>query len=570
VRALLLMGWAAVAAPAPAEGAATAAPVALAGAVSTQIRHAPAILTLYNRSILIMRGSLFNLSPEERAQLANQRLRALTRHSPIGPISAAPMEEGVAIKIGDEIAFGIAPGDLDAVAGESMEAAAAAALRRLQAACTAIDEQRSLSFLLHATLMTLGAVLVAVAVLWGVRRVEKKVIPAVRRSAARVSGRLAGAGRAWLSYALGGVTTAARLPFWFLYGMAFYSCLTFCLGRFPYTSVWADTMGEHIWAITTGLLRAFVAWLPDLLVIVIIITLTRVLSKVVQGIFRDIEEGRLKAGWCDPLSAKPTARILGAVLWLFALVMIYPYLPGSDSAAFKGVSVFVGLLMSLGASGVIGQVVGGFVLMYSRALQPGDYVRIGEDEGTVEAIGFLATKIRTPKRVAINIPNALLLSATSKNYSAQSGKDGVIIPTSVTIGYNTPWRQVHAMLQEAAKRTPGAAGPPAPFVLQTALGDFHVEYQLNVFLRSPRERMRLLSQLHANIQDVFNEYGVQIMSPNYEADPPEKVWVPKEKWFAAPAAAPPQQAPKGSATTGARAGLGAGANASANAGPKDG
>lgn len=223
------------------------------------------------------------------------------------------------------------------------------------------------------------------------------------------------------------------------------------------------------------------------------------------------------------------------VIWLFALVLAYPYLPGSDSAAFKGLSVFVGLMLSIGSSGVVNQAMSGLILIYSRALKTGDYVRIGDVEGIVLSQGILSTKIKTIKREEITIPNSVILSTDVKNYSRLAGSEGVIVYTSVTIGYSVPWRQVHALLIMAADRTPGLRKQPPPFVGQVALSDFYVEYQINAYLEQPEKRLPTLAALHANIQDTFNEYGVQILSPHYEADPPAPVWVPKEKWYESPA-----------------------------------
>jgi small-conductance mechanosensitive channel len=223
---------------------------------------------------------------------------------------------------------------------------------------------------------------------------------------------------------------------------------------------------------------------------------------------------------------------------MLALVMIYPYLPGSNSPVFRGISVFVGLVVSFGGSGVVGQYLSGLVIMYSRALRVGDYVRVAEHEGVVVALGMLSTKLRTNKREEVNIPNNLLVSTTTKNFSRLAGTEGVILYTTITIGYDAPWRQIHAMLIEAARRTPGLHAEPPPFVNQTALSDFYVEYQLNAHLERPEKRIRVLAGLHANIQDVFNEHGVQIMSPHYEADPADKKWVPRERWHEPPAKTP--------------------------------
>jgi small-conductance mechanosensitive channel len=236
--------------------------------------------------------------------------------------------------------------------------------------------------------------------------------------------------------------------------------------------------------------------------------------------------------WVHAETANPTKRLAVALLWVFAIVVAYPYLPGSGSDVFKGVSVFVGLVISLGSSGVVNQAMSGLVLMYSRALKPGDYVRVADTEGVVAELGLLSTKICTNKRELVTIPNGVVVGTTTKNYSrlAADGGSGVILHTSVTIGYDTPWRQVHALLLAAAERTPGLRRDPAPFVRQTALSDFYVEYQVNAHLEQPEERVAALSTLHENIQDCFNEHGVQIMSPHYEGDPATPKLVPPERW----------------------------------------
>jgi small-conductance mechanosensitive channel len=175
------------------------------------------------------------------------------------------------------------------------------------------------------------------------------------------------------------------------------------------------------------------------------------------------------------------------------------------------------------------------VLIYSRALKPGEYVHINDVEGVVDSVGMFSTKLRTIKAEEITIPNSFLLATTTRNYSRLTADSGSLAYTGVTIGYGVPWRQVHAMLLLAAERTPGLRKEPPPFVIQVSLSDFCVEYQINAALDRAEERLPLLSKLHLNIQDVFNEYGVQIMNPHYIADPPRPLVVPKEQWYAAPA-----------------------------------
>jgi small-conductance mechanosensitive channel len=183
----------------------------------------------------------------------------------------------------------------------------------------------------------------------------------------------------------------------------------------------------------------------------------------------------------------------------------------------------------------VNQAVSGLMLMYTRSLRPGEFVKIGETEGTVRSVGFVTTRIETLRHEEISIPNAIIVSSVTRNYSRLARDGGVWVGTSVTIGYDTPWRQVHAMLRLAAERTDAITRDPAPRVLQTGLQDFYVEYTLLVNLTDPARRMTVLDQLHANIQDAFNEFGVQIMSPHYEADPVEPKVVPREKWSEPPA-----------------------------------
>lgn len=216
-------------------------------------------------------------------------------------------------------------------------------------------------------------------------------------------------------------------------------------------------------------------------------------------------------------------------------MIAYPYLPGAHTEAFKGVSVFVGLMLSLGSAGMVGQVVGGLVVVYSRAFRTGEYVKIGDYEGEIREIGILSTKMLTVKQEEITIPNAVLVGSTTVNYSRHAEGGGSILSTSVTIGYDAPWRQVHGLLLMAAERTPGVLKDPTPRVLQRSLSDFYVEYQLLFRIKQPEQRYLILSELHGHIQDAFNEYGVQIMSPHFEMQPDTAIIVPKNDWRKPPA-----------------------------------
>ncbi len=248
----------------------------------------------------------------------------------------------------------------------------------------------------------------------------------------------------------------------------------------------------------------------------------------------------IEISWLDADLVGPTRRIAVIAVWLFALAMAYPYLPGSGTEAFKGVSVLVGLMLSMGASSLVGQAASGLILTYSRVYRKGEFIRIGEHDGTITELGMFSTRIRNGMGVELTLPNSYVLSSVTKNYSRVVSGDGFVVDTKVTIGYDTPWRQVQAMLIEAAHRTPGILPEPSPKVFQTALSDFYPEYLLvcQAIPTDPRPRAEVMNQLHANIQDVFNEYGVQIMSPHYLGDPEREKVVVKSNWYKEPASPP--------------------------------
>jgi small-conductance mechanosensitive channel len=278
--------------------------------------------------------------------------------------------------------------------------------------------------------------------------------------------------------------------------------------------------------------------LPSLAFLVVLWFIVRYLLKLIRAFFRGISRGRITLEGFDPDWATPTYKLVRLAVIAFAVVIAYPYIPGSDSMAFKGVSVFAGVLLSLGSSSFIANSIAGLSMTYRAAFHEGDRIKVGDVVGTVEEIKLMVTKVRTPKNEQVIIPNSNILNDNVTNYSHMARRDGVILHTVVGIGYDTPWRQVEAMLLLAAERTAGLKQDPPPFVLQQGLGDFAVNYELNAYSDQEHRMPALYSALHANIQDVFNEHGVQIMSPAYEADPADPKIVPPEKWFEEPAKKP--------------------------------
>ncbi|MCM0666364.1 mechanosensitive ion channel family protein [Flavobacterium tyrosinilyticum] len=298
-----------------------------------------------------------------------------------------------------------------------------------------------------------------------------------------------------------------------------YLSLPVLFSIFPATKDYTTTLLKWILTPAKSAFMGFVGFLPSLFTIIVIIIIFKYSLKVIKFFFYEIKSENIKIDGFYSDWALPTFNIIRLLMYAFMLVIIFPYLPGSDSPIFKGVSVFVGVLFSLGSSNAIANMVAGLVITYMRPFKIGDYIKIGEVSGEVIEKTALVTRIRTPKFEDITIPNATVLSSTSTNYSANTNQstNGLLIHTTVTIGYDVPWKDIYAALIDAALNTEMIEKEPKPFVLQTSLDDFYVSYQINVYTKEPTKQPRIYSSLHQNIQDSFNTAGIEIMSPHYGA-----------------------------------------------------
>ncbi|WP_051670483.1 mechanosensitive ion channel family protein [Bryobacter aggregatus] len=261
----------------------------------------------------------------------------------------------------------------------------------------------------------------------------------------------------------------------------------------------------------------FIAYIPNLFNALAIIIVTRYLLAIVHRIFREVGSGRIVISGFYPDWADPTYKLIRFLAMALALVGIFPYLPGSSSPAFQTISVFLGVLLSLGSSSVVSNLVSGTILTYMRALRIGDRVKIGDTSGDVIERTMLVTRVKTIKNEVVTIPNAILLTTHITNYSTLAQAEGLIIHTEVTIGYDVPWPDVHQALLEAARRTPHLLSDPSPFILQTALNDFNVSYELNAYTREANRIVAIRSELYRHIQDTFDDAQIEIMSPIYNS-----------------------------------------------------
>jgi small-conductance mechanosensitive channel len=263
---------------------------------------------------------------------------------------------------------------------------------------------------------------------------------------------------------------------------------------------------------------SFVDYLPSLLFIGIVFFIVRYINKIINFFAKEISNERLRIDGFYKEWAKPTSIIVKLIIYVFALVFVFPYLPGSGSPAFQGVSIFVGVLLSLGSTGFVANAVSGLMIIYMRPFVIGDVVKIGEHIGTVVSKQMLVTRLNTPKNEEISIPNKMIVEGQIVNYSSEEKGVGIFMHTIVTLGYDVSWRDVHEVMIEAAKRTSEIIDDPKPFVLQTALNDFNVSYELNAYTKNPAKMGGTYSELHQNLQDCLNEKGIEILSPHYRVE----------------------------------------------------
>lgn len=510
-------------------------------------RDASADLVLGDRKVMTFRGPLFGYPPSERAAAAEQRaLRAYARN-PDPRLRVRVTSDGAQVIADQSVLFHVVHSDVNALAGETPESRADAAVAQLALVLRerkARSDPKALGTAIGLSLLaTLGWLLLLRFVRW----LDQHAGHRLREAASENAARLRPFGVTMLDpvYLRVAARKLVRMLAWLTAGVLTYLWLNLVLELIPHTRPLGDRLTLMLLDVLATIGRAVLHSIPGLAFVAAIFVIARFTSSTGRAFFDRVKRQNLTIGWLDRDTAPPTSAIFSVLVWLFALAMAYPYLPGSQSLAFQGVSVLLGLMVTIGASGTVSQAASGLMLMYTRAYRVGEFVRIQDTEGTVVDVGLLSTRIRTGLGEEVMLPNTLVLSNTSKNYSRAVPGTGFVIDTAVTIGYEAPWRQVTAMLVEAARRVETITDTPAPRVVQTALSDYYVEYRLVAYsrLQAPVPRADALSELHASIQDVFNEHGVQIMSPHYVGDPRDPKLVPRERWFAAPAAAPPAATP---------------------------
>lgn len=509
---------------------------------STQTKNSgnsEAALSILNREIIHFRTTVLGIEPEERVKRAQRRIEQQLSSTGEHKVSIADMPPGKLIQIDGAGSFYIAPEDADPFQQESVDSVAKQTLARLNLVLKESRESRSLEGMLRASAYVALASLLFVALLWLTFRLRRAIVAKTLSFARdKLDGHeLFQAKLLNREHIQSGLRRLLQWLSWLVIFLLTYEWLSYSLSQFPFTRPLGEQLNHYLLNLISKIGSATIKAIPDLFTAIVIFFLAKMVMHALNTLFDRIEKGSLEVSWLAADVVSPTRRIVKVAVWLFALTMAYPYLPGSGTEAFKGISVLLGLMISLGASSLIAQAASGLILTYSRIYRQGEFIHVNGHEGTITDLGMFTTRIRDGMGLEITLPNALVLGNVTKNYSRALEGPGFVIDTKVTIGYDTPWRQVEAMLIEAARRTPSILKDPTPKVFQTALSDFYPEYLLicQAAPADPIPRAEVMSLLHANIQDVFNEYNVQIMSPHYLGDPEKEKLVPKEGWFRAPA-----------------------------------
>lgn len=497
---------------------------------------------LDDKVLFSIKGDVKSYSAQERAYVLTQRLKAVARDDtiPIDSVSVQDFNEPMTIiSAQDKLLLTVFEEDARTEKMTRTELAQ----ERIKVLRAAISQYRHdysrkqiLLGILYSALATFALVVIVFVILRVYRGLtarlrawaDAKMSAAKAKSLDIISAERTQAILAWL----------IRIGRFIILLFVFYAYVDLVLHFFPWTRPIAGRLLGYITSPVSTIGRA--AWdaVPNVLFIAIIAFFAFVVLRVMKFVFNGLETGVIKIEGFYPEWSAPTYKLCRILVLAFAAVVAFPYIPGSESPAFKGISIFLGVLFSLGSTSAVANILAGYSLTYRRVFKIGDRVKIGDFVGDVIETRLQVISLRTIKNEVIVVPSSVVVNSNVVNYSTLAKEAGLILHTKITIGYDAPWRQVEALLLMAADRTSGILREPAPFILQTSLDDFYVAYELNVYCDNPQKMTGTYADLHRNIQDAFNEYDVQIMSPSYRSDPAEPKIVPKERWYASPAKKP--------------------------------
>ncbi len=458
-----------------------------------------------------------SFSAEDRAAVVSNRIQVLADNSQIAlEVEEAPYPGGMDVIVGKQVLFSITDEEA-AAAGQLRSELSTQRWMIIKQAVISYREARAEKSVWMRSGIGLTGTLLVYGALRGMRFIrpciERKLIT-LQKNVALLPKDLSGFLQRQI---IGSAVVLLRPIYLLLRGSLVIVYLIMLLRLFPASVPYAEGLLSYIIQPAHNMVIGIVEYLPNLVTVLLIILLSRYLLKGVRHVAGQIETKEIVVDDFDAEWGMPTYNIVRFLMLALTLIAVFPYLPGAQSPVFQGISVFLGLLISLGSSSMVNNIFSGFVLIYTRAYRIGDYIMVGTHFGKVIERSILVTRLLTPKNETVTLPNATMLSSNIINYSAQASGGGLILHTEVTIGYDVSWRKIHALLLAAAAKTEGILKEPLPFVLQTGLDDFYVKYELNAFTRQADQIPLLYSRLHQAIQDAFHKEGVEIMSPHYAA-----------------------------------------------------
>lgn len=474
----------------------------------------------FNDTLFLIYGKLGSFSAKDRAEAISTRIKKLADNSFFSPdsLKIADAETTVDLVFGESIIMSVS--ETDAIWNNTTNTELALEYRKIIIdSVSRYNSETSLAVLtkeiaLAALVLVIAGILIFYLLKlfrWTAKKIreqEGKLITGVKiRTYTLFDSRRQ-------VNALLNVNTFIK---WIFIALTVYIALPIIFGIFPWTRNFADVLFGYILTPVKKIALAFWNFLPNLITIIVIIVVFRYVLKGIYFLKTEIEKENLKLNGFFPDWANPTYQIIKVLIYAFMVIVIFPYLPGSDSPVFQGVSVFLGFLFTFGSAGSLSNIVSGLVLTYMRLFKIGDRVKIGDVVGDVIEKSMLVTRVRTIKNEIISIPNSTVMNSHTINFSSDAPEKGLIIHTTITIGYDVPWRDMHQALIDAALKTEMVLKEPKPFVLQTSLDDFYVSYQINAYVREANKQALIYSNLHQNIQDTCNERGIEILSPHYRA-----------------------------------------------------
>jgi len=477
---------------------------------------------LDGKPLFFIRRGVSSFSAEERANTITRRIERIAQNDSIPvenlKIKQIPDDNSLYLSLDQEVILTVTEGDAKAYRS-TPEVLAQQALQKIQFAITQYRQDRKPEQLLKNIIYTVIATFSFLIISFAVIKISGKLFPFIRRLIESLTpgiqiGNIEIVSSSKISFFWLRVLRMIRL---FILFLLTFNYATFVLRLFPWTRVFGESILGYFSRSLELVLSSIGKYLPNAFIITIIIFVTYYLIRLIKPFFTAIERGNLIIPGFYTDWAKPTYNILLVIIIAIAAIVAFPYLPGFDSPAFRGVSVFLGLLLSLGSTSAIANVIGGIILIYTRAFRIGDHIQVGDVIGDLIEKNFLVIRICTPTNKIITIPNSSLLSSNVINFSISSRElnRNLIIQTTITLGYDLPWRKAHKTLIEAALETEHILKEPAPFVLQTRIDNFYISYQLNAYTNQPNLMVIIYSELHQNIQDKCNEAGIEILSPSY-------------------------------------------------------